>query len=138
MREQPNIETGLVLYHIMMSRYQIFKQIFDFGFPIRLYATLAQSVSQHNSRIQHCNTPPTDSLKLLDSYFQMNPTSIHMAFAQNFPPLSTNLCSTAIQGAAPRQIPTLIFIQIDSHEFMRCQFLSLNVSRLSCCEKTSR
>jgi hypothetical protein len=44
-------------------------------------------------------------LKLLDGYFQMNPTSVHMTFAEDFPPLFTNLCSTAI-GSIQRAMPS--------------------------------
>jgi len=67
-------------------------------------------------------------LKLLDGHFQMNPTSMHMAFAQDFPPLFTNLCSTAvdsIQRAMPSQTEANADIHPDRHLPPICETLIL-------------
>ena len=67
-------------------------------------------------------------LKLLDGYLQMNPTSINMAFSQDFPPLFTNLCSTAIdsiQGAMPSQTNSNADIHPDRHLPPICEALIL-------------
>ena len=136
LREQPNMKTDLVPYHTTISRYQIFKQIFDFGFPIRLYGALAQSVPciVRDMWLTHFRDPNTVTphqrtlLKLLDGYFQMNPTCIHMAFAQDFPPLFTNLCSMAIgsiQRAMPSQTDSNADIHPDRHLPPICEALIL-------------
>jgi len=53
-------------------------------------------------------------LKLLDGYFQMNPTSVHMAFAQDFPPLFMSLCSASI-GSIKRAMPSQTDTNTDFH-----------------------
>ena len=53
-------------------------------------------------------------LKLLDGYFQMNPTNVHMAFAQGFPPLFTSLFSAAI-GSIERAMPSQTDPNTDIH-----------------------
>lgn len=67
-------------------------------------------------------------LKLLDGYFQMNPTSVHTAFAQDFPPLFTNLCCAAIdsiQRAMPSQTDSNADIHPDRHLPPICEALIL-------------
>jgi hypothetical protein len=67
-------------------------------------------------------------LKLLDGYFQMNPTSVHMAFAQDFPPLFMDLSSAAIgsiQQAMPSQTDSNIDIHPDRHLPPICEALVL-------------
>ena len=67
-------------------------------------------------------------LKLLDGYFQMNPTSVHIAFAQDFPPLYTSLCSVAIgyiQRAMPSQTDSDTDIHPDRHLPPICEALIL-------------
>jgi hypothetical protein len=79
-------------------------------------------------RDQNTVTPNQRTLlKLLDGYFQMNPTSVHMAFAQDFPPLFTNLCSAAIssiQRAMPSQTTSTV-INPDRHLPPICEALIL-------------
>ena len=67
-------------------------------------------------------------LKLLDGYFQMNPTRVHIAFAQDFPPLFTSLCSAAIgyiQQAMPSQTDSNTDIHPDRHLPPVCEALIL-------------
>lgn len=42
LRKQSDVPTELAPYHVLVLRYQIFKQIFELGFPIELYRALAQ------------------------------------------------------------------------------------------------
>ena len=135
-REQLDVKTSLVPYHVLTSRYQIFKQIFDFGIPIKLYQAFAQSVP-YILRIMwliQFRDPTTVTLhqrtllKLLDGYFQMNPTNVHMTFAQDFPPLFTNLCSAAIdsiQRAMSSQTDSNGDIHPDRHLPPICEALIL-------------
>ena len=58
----------------------------------------------------------------------MNPTSVHMVFAQDFPPLYTSLCSTAIgyiQQAMPSQTDSDTDIHPDRHLPPICEALIL-------------
>lgn len=67
-------------------------------------------------------------LKLLDGYFQMIPTSVHMAFAHDFPPLFMDLCSAAIgsiQRAMPSQLDSNTDIHPDRHLPPICEALVL-------------
>lgn len=67
-------------------------------------------------------------LKLLDGYFQMNPASVHLAFAQDFPSLFTNLCSAAIdsiQRAMPSQTDCNADIHPDRYLPPICEALIL-------------